>query len=302
MRKGVSVLVSMTGFASKNAILHLPDIGKAALFIEIKTINSRFFETQCRLPSSLNALEVKIINLLQKKLLRGRVFLTVRFGEENESFEEVVPSLKNVKAYLEAAATLKKKYKIVGELTIADLFQLPNIFVSMQSSMTVKAEKALLEMVEDVAQMVVKTRQEEGKKLQKDLQDIFLTCSKKIEEIRKFSDKLLESIKKEIERNILLVEQQNEPAKLKLEDLYATLNKADIHEEITRFKSHLASVATVLKNKEFDKGKRLDFILQELLRETNTIMAKCSHFDISSTGVDIKVELEKAREQVQNII
>lgn len=292
----------MTGFASKTVVLDLPKSGKVALFIEIKTINSRFFETQCKLPTALSALEVKIVSLVQKKLLRGRVYISVRFAEENELFEEILPSFKNLKNYLAIAHEIKKKYKVAGELTIADIFQLPNIFVSTTSVLTQKEEEAILGMIEGVADAVIKTRQEEGKALQKDLQKIFLNCGKKIEAIEKYAVQLIDTLKQEIDRHILLVEQANEQAKLKLEELYITLNKVDIHEEITRFKSHLASIDLLLRAKEVDKGKRLDFILQELLRETNTIMAKCSHFDISSSGVDIKVELEKAREQVQNII
>jgi uncharacterized protein (TIGR00255 family) len=76
----------------------------------------------------------------------------------------------------------------------------------------------------------------------------------------------------------------------------------DIHEEITRFASHIESVKPLLDQPVFEKGKRLDFILQELLRETNTMMAKCPSYGISSLCIDIKVELEKAREQVQNIL
>jgi uncharacterized protein (TIGR00255 family) len=76
----------------------------------------------------------------------------------------------------------------------------------------------------------------------------------------------------------------------------------DIHEEIIRFASHIDSVKPLLDKAAFEKGKRLDFILQELLRETNTMMAKCPSYDISSSCIDIKVELEKAREQVQNIL
>src|SRR5271154_5096944 len=143
----------MTGFASKSVILNVPGSGKVALFIEIKTINSRFFETMCKLPNALSALEVRIINLLQKQLGRGRVYITVRFAEENESFEELTPSFKNIKGYLDAARTIKKQYKISGELSIADLFQLPNIFVPTQNVISSKEEEAVLRMIEEVTHL-----------------------------------------------------------------------------------------------------------------------------------------------------
>jgi len=112
----------------------------------------------------------------------------------------------------------------------------------------------------------------------------------------------MKSLKQEIKVKLTEVEEGDELAKLKLENLYITLNKADVHEEIIRFKSHLTSLETLFGSDAIDIGKRLDFILQELLRETNTTMAKCSSVDISSVGVDIKVDLEKAREQAQNIV
>ena len=113
---------------------------------------------------------------------------------------------------------------------------------------------------------------------------------------------MIQTVKNNIAEKIALVEKGDELAKLQLEDLYGVLNKIDVHEEITRFQSHLKSIDSLFANERREKGKRLDFILQELLRETNTTMAKCSNYDISSMCVDIKVELEKAREQVQNIV
>ena len=109
--------------------------------------------------------------------------------------------------------------------------------------------------------------------------------------------------KKKIDEQLIIVQNDTDASKTALDDLYVELNKMDIHEEITRFNGHLESVNKLLVAADHvDKGKRIDFILQELLRETNTIMAKCSTFGISSCGIDIKVELEKAREQVQNVV
>ena len=84
--------------------------------------------------------------------------------------------------------------------------------------------------------------------------------------------------------------------------MYSTLNKIDVNEEIIRFESHLKNLESLLESKQVEKGKRFDFILQELMRETNTISAKCSNYEINSQAIDIKVELEKIREQVQNVL
>ena len=295
------MLLSMTGFASKTVSLHFAEAGDVTLAVELKSINSRFFEVVSKLPSMLSSLEVKIIQQLQHKLLRGRVYLTVKFIEDGDNVGNVVLSHKAVEDYLEIAKTIKKKYNIAGELSLHNLFTLPNIFVTTRPELTQKTEKLVLEFIEAVADDLLKTRQEEGAQLEKDLRKRFKICGEQMVQIQKEASLCIDRLKKDIEQK-RQHEEGDELARLQLEDAYVLLNKIDVHEEITRFESHLKSVETLLESAQTDKGKRLDFILQELLRETNTTMAKCSNFDISSHCVNIKVELEKAREQVQNIV
>ena len=297
------MLYSMTGFGSELVTVEVSGMGRVCLAIEIKTINSRFFEAVCKLPNVLSALEVKLINVLQKKLLRGRVYLTVKFGEDNEAFENLEPSLKNVQAYLLAAKTISDAHGIPSELTVRDLFMLPNIFVSSKTALNEEHEQLIISLVDRVAAKVMQTRAEEGTTLRKDFNTRFGVCRTSVVRIKGLFETIMANLKLAVDEK--LVQCQAEPSdqlKIQLDDLYSTLNKCDIHEEITRFNSHLTAVEALLAHEQIEKGKRLDFILQELLRETNTIMAKCTNYDISSVGVDIKVELEKAREQVQNII
>ena len=296
------MLESMTGFSSKSASLEVQGVGRISLSVEIKSINSRFFEMVCKLPSVLGSLEIKIQHLLQKKLRRGRAYFTIRFSEDNEAFEAITPSLKNVEGYLRAAEQIKERFGVQGDLTLSDLFQQPNIFVTSRGELNSEEEKLILGVIEDVADRLVQVRREEGMSLGNDLKKRFEICDQKIKEVKSLSDQLMASVKKNIGEKLVMVEGGDEVAKLKLEDLYATLNKVDVHEEIIRFKSHLKSIESLFESDKKEKGKRFDFILQELLRETNTTMAKCSHYDISSVCVDIKVELEKAREQAQNIV
>lgn len=293
----------MTGFSSELVTVEVPNMGRVCLAIEIKTINARFFEAVCKLPNVLSALEVRLISVLQKKLLRGRVYLTVKFGEDNEAFENLEPSLKNVQAYLSAAKTINQTYGISGELTVRDLFMLPNIFVSTRTELDEEHEQLVISLVERVAERVMQTRGEEGATLRKDFDLRFGLCRASIVRIGELFETLMANLKQAVDAKLAAYEAEpSDQLKIQLDDLYSTLNKSDIQEEITRFKSHLSAAENLLANEQVEKGKRLDFILQELLRETNTIMAKCTNYDISSVGVDIKVELEKAREQVQNII
>jgi uncharacterized protein (TIGR00255 family) len=295
------MFLSMTGFGSKTIALPLEKDQKVSLSIEIKSINSRFFEAACKLPSFLGHMEVKIVGMLKQKLIRGRIYLTVRLEEEG-ALEKIVPSFRLVEEYLQAANKIRKDFKIQGDLSVTDIIKLPGVFVSEKSQIKPEIEVAIFKHIETVAQTLLKSREVEGKSLQVDLDKSFSICSDKIEKIKALFKTFMQHQKDEIGRISASFQKGDEQAKLKLDELYSTLNKIDIHEEITRFDSHLKSIKKVVKDKEVEKGKRLDFILQELMRESNTILAKCSNFEISSAAVDIKVELEKAREQAQNVV
>lgn len=296
------MLLSMTGYSNGTVVLHTQN-GEFAVEFELKTINSRYFEALCKLPASFSFLELKIVNLLQEKLIRGRTYLTVRFTEGNEAFDAVVPSLKIIQGYVDAAKTIKSKFNLNGDLTLPELMRLPNVFVQQKSELSEQEQKEFFDGLVHLIEKLLKTRAEEGARLQLDLEGRFDLCAKKIAEIEKFFQIAITEHKKLVDEQLKLSQGGDEFAKKQAEDLLLSLNKMDIQEEITRFVSHLKSVKTVFSDNTMnEKGKRLDFILQELLREINTLMAKCTTFDVSSISVDIKVELEKVREQVQNIV
>lgn len=296
------MLTSMTGFGTKTIELNLKKGGSISVQVEIKSLNSRFFEATCKLPSSLGHLEVDIINLCKKKMVRGRLFLTIRIAGDGAGLETLVPAYQAIESYLEVAKVIKKKYKTSGELVISDLINLPNVFSFEKEVLTQKEEAAILAAVDGALDVLHKTRLVEGKTLMGELEIIFKACQKNIKKITDLSTKLIAEHKKLVAKTALAAEAGDEQARIKLEELYATLNRMDVAEEISRFSSHLTSVAEVLQAKQIEKGKRFDFILQELLRETNTIASKCANFSMSSCAVDIKVDLEKVREQVQNIV
>ena len=120
--------LSMTGFSSLTRIIPVKGKEKISVVVEIKSLNSRFFEANCKLSSGLNFLEIQIVNDLKQKLIRGRVFLSVKFVGSGDLFEQVTLSEKAVKDYLGVTKPLQKKLKIPGDLTIAEVFRLPNVF------------------------------------------------------------------------------------------------------------------------------------------------------------------------------
>ncbi len=296
----------MTGFGTVVGTISLGQ-GKGgsevSLSIEIKSLNSRFFEAVYKLPSVLSFLEVRINELLKKELIRGRVYLTVRITEESSSFETIVPNMNIISDYIFAASDIKKQFRLKGELTIAELLQLPEVFISRKKSISTKAELEILNLIKKALASLIEARKEEGKNLEQYLKKIFATCSKKMTKIKTLFNKEMKKKKDDIKKIRLVIQkEEDETARMKLDELYSTLNKIDVNEEISRIESHLKIIKALWKDKKIEKGKRLDFILQELVREINTINAKSSSFDINNLAVDVKVELEKAREQVQNIV
>jgi uncharacterized protein (TIGR00255 family) len=292
----------MTGFGHKTMVLPIGKSKKVAFSIEIKSVNSRSFEVVCKLPSFLNALEIDIVKSLKKKLLRGRIYVGVRVAEDQDVLGEVIPSLGLLKEYIKALNIIKKTSKISGTLTFRDLLHIPDLFVYKIGDIGSIIEKPFLSAVNQISDQLVKSRTVEGKVLQKDLEQRFAVCIKESAKVKTIFEKVIKAKKGEIKKTLELQEKGDEQAKLKLDELYSTLNKIDIHEELVRFESHIKNVIKVLKDSSKEKGKRIDFILQELLRESNTMLAKCSNFDISAHVVNVKVELEKAREQTQNIV
>jgi uncharacterized protein (TIGR00255 family) len=293
----------MTGYSSKTKNFKISKEDEISLQIDLKSINTRFFECSCKLPSVLNSLEIKIIHSLKAKLLRGRVFFNVKILETGGTLTKVSPSKKLLEEYLKALSVIKKEFKIAGEVTLSDVLNLPNIFSSQTIQIDKKTEESILILVNELADDLIKSRAQEGAELKKDLDKRFNVCAKKMEEIKKRFKAFGVKKKKEVKK--LLAEYEKDPKdeiKLKLDELYSILNKIDIQEEIVRFESHLKNAQQVIKDKNIEKGKRLDFILQELLRESNTTLAKASDYNISKLAVDIKVELEKIREQAQNIV
>ncbi len=295
------MLTSMTGFSSKSAEIAL-DGGAFSLTVEIKSLNARFFELTCRCPGGLAVLETDIVGALKKILRRGRVYINLSATAYDEAFGDIRPSHKIAQGYLQALREIAKKEGVPGEVTITDLAQFNDIFVSEKAPLNEQAKQAILAIVTEVGQELMQARRDEGARLLQDLSGYYDACATGMDAIEKFAAELMVDYKNRVDETLPKAQEGDEVAKAKLDDLYASLNKIDVTEEITRFRSHLKAVQELLNSDTVEKGKRFDFTIQELLRETNTTAAKCSSFAISSKAVDIKVALEKAREQVQNIL
>ena len=297
------MIQSMTGFATKTITLSLSDKSKINVSLSLKSLNSRFFETTCKLPYALSNLETELVKLFKKKLLRGQVYFTIQLSNQAAFKGAVEPSLNVIENYLQAIKTIKEKFKLQGEMSLSDLLQLPNVITVEDRDLDDASKQKIWQATDELIDEVIAARNQEGAALKKDLEQRIIVMQQEIDQIEKASLILIEEQKNKVNQAIQEIElDESKLAETRKNALYAILDKMDIHEEIVRFQSHLKNLGEQLKASSVENGKRIDFTLQELAREVNTITAKCSDAAIGTRAINIKVELEKAREQTQNIV
>lgn len=293
---------SMTGFTNKSVMLSLRDL-KVPLSLSLKSLNSRYFDANCKLPYPVNNLETEFIRLFKEKLLRGSVTFTVHIGNPNAFKGTIEPSIPTLKNYFSALETIQKTFAVEGTLSIANVLMLPNIFVTEEIELDEQTKKIIFSVTNQMVDELIQIQTNEGAALAKDIQERIGIITQEIEGIEKAFVQVIAQQKQKI--NVAISELEKDSSKFadaQKDSLYAILDKLDVHEEIVRFKNHLKNLLSFLSLKEIEKGKRIDFTLQELSREINTITAKCADSTISAHAINIKVELEKAREQTQNIV
>ena len=294
---------SMTGFASRTFTVTGPSGDKTHISINIKSLNNRFFETTFKLPYQVSYLETRLIELCKKKLSRGHVYLTMYISNPNLFRGSIEPTFHTIQNYINAINTIKDRFQITQQIELDHILRLPDIFAVEEVAADATVENSIISVIQELIETLIQSRITEGAHLETDLRARLRTMQDEMEQIESTARTLIATHKEKIAR---VAQEQGIDigtfAQSQQESLYALLDKMDIHEEIVRFKSHLQHMIEQLDAQDTEKGKRLDFTLQELGREINTITAKCSDATISKRAINIKVEIEKAREQVQNIV
>lgn len=293
---------SMTGFASKNIILHQENGENVSITISIKSLNARFFETTFKIPHLIGSLEVPLLKHLKKRLLRGHIYCTMYINNSAPFKGDVEPALNVCKGYADAIEKIKQQVPLTGSLSVSDIIQLPNVFTIQEKELEENIINTVLKATDEVVSSVITEQEKEGLLLFKDLSERFSIIRTEMTAIAKRSQEQIALYKEKISQEMSLIDQEDTASDTRKNALYITLDKIDIHEEIVRFNSHLDNIESLIAASDMEKGKRMDFTLQELSREINTISAKASDAEIGSAAVNIKVELEKAREQAQNIV
>ena len=285
------MLQSMTGYGSIS--LQLDEL---EICIEIKTLNSRYFDSKISIPSSLSSQELIINNVLKEKLIRGKVELRIKFvGTSNDS---VAFNNSVIKKYIDE---LKEISEFDDSQILKSVLSLPNSISKGELSFSEAQIKKIIDCLGTVIERVIDFRKIEGENTLKDLKENLTIIKEYSEKIEKISDLHKKNIKDELEIKSENLEISFDNGRLEQEVFYY-LEKMDINEELVRLKSHMSFFIETLDKDLKEKGKKLGFICQEIGREINTIGSKSSNSDIQKSVVEMKSCLEKIKEQTLNIL
>ena len=287
---------SMTGFARV-----VSRQKKGEWSVEIRSLNHRYLELGLKTPPSLYGVEDRIRELCQGKIKRGKV--TVNISEaESGRFEEVFLDEKVIRFYLAAIRKIQRRFQLKGEITLNHLLALPQIFsVEKKAAAPNQLWVSLRPVLEKALERLLASRIREGKGLCQELLGRLDHIEKELsligERVKKLPEEYYQKLRGRIQH--LLGEELAQDQRV-WQEAALLAEKADVTEESVRLKSHLCLFREKIL-KESEVGKELDFLLQEMHREVNTLGVKGQDFGVSKGVVSIKVELEKIREQVQNI-
>jgi uncharacterized protein (TIGR00255 family) len=288
---------SMTGYGRCEIQTEKKDIQ-----IELRAVNHRYFEFSLRIPKMYLFLEDKIKNYIQSKIKRGKVDVFVTIIDKSGDGTDVVINDALAKGYFDALNTLSETFDIKNDVNANILARFPEVLsVNKEAEDEDEMYSLILPALSGAVDDFISMREREGLKLKEDV----LSCAKKIEDNVNFVEEHQEDATKEYFEKLksklteILENKQIDEQRIVTEAAIFA-DKTATAEETVRLKSHLSQIRSML---ELDEpiGRKLDFIIQECNREANTIGSKCQNLDITKKVVEIKSEIEKIREQIQNI-
>lgn len=287
---------SMTGFGRGEG-----QTKSVHVVAEIKTVNHKYHDLSVKLPSAYQSLELEVREMILSSVTRGKVdFFLKDLSPPRPKTVQINEEL--VTEYLKAAQRASKRFKVKGELSIETLLKLPDVLsVSEEERQETDQKKAVVEAVQEALKALEKMRQSEGNRLGKDLLERAKDISGVVQQVRSRHKAVMAEKLKAFREKIaeFLPEPLQDQMRLSTEES-VTLQRHDISEELTRLDSHLEALQETLKDKG-SVGRKLDFLIQEMNREANTVGSKSADSKMAQSVVRLKELLEQLREQIQNI-
>jgi len=287
----------MTGFGRAER-----SVGGKTFLVDIKSLNGKQFELQLKLPAFLKPFEFDIRRILSSKLGRGSVDCTISLKETGNA-KPVSINIELAKAYYQPLADLSKELNLDPSNILSTLVKLPEVITPTSETLTDEEWKAFQKVVLLAIDDLNIHRDDEGKSLEKDLLSRVHNILAQLEEVQKLEPQRKQIIRDDITKLMEEFAGKENYDKNRLEqELIYYIEKIDISEEMVRLRNHCDYFKVVLAEAEESKGKKLSFILQEIGREINTTGAKAYDSSIQKCVVMMKDELEKAKEQILNVL
>ncbi len=287
---------SMTGFGQSSMATDIAEVE-----VQLKTVNSRYLDIKVRLPRELLSMEQDLKKKIRSRLHRGRVDFWLEVRNRETGLARVNPA--QVRAYLKASEELAE-LGVQGHLELSTLLSLPDVFDSRGNPDAQLEEivRSVDQCLEEALERVIAHRRAEGQTLKEDLHNRLTALAGLTDRIEEQAEGIAEFQRQRLQGRLAALDDLPEvDASRLVQEVAFYTEKVDISEEITRLRSHLARFGELLEAEEPVVGKNLDFLCQELNREMNTVLSKAGRVEVSQVAVEGKTEIERIREQVQNV-
>ena len=271
--------------------------------VEIKSVNHKYADVNIRMPYVLSFLEDKIKKHILEKVARGKIDVNIMFNNNSNIGKKVTLNQEMAKVYISELKKMAEENNIIDDISIMKVSRLPDVLNVVQDDNTDLFWNELVIAIDEALIGFIQTKEKEGSKLAEDMQIRLDNVFQNISKISEYSSGLIEQYVVKLRDRIKEMLQTDIVDEARIaQEVVIYADKTSIEEEVTRLKSHIAQFKELLNTKDIVKvGKKLDFIIQEMNRETNTIGSKANCLEITNLVIEIKTELEDIREQVQNI-
>lgn len=289
-------MYSMTGYGKACA-----EIDGKELTVELKAVNHRFLDLNIKMPRIFNACEDLLRKIIAENVSRGHIDVYVNYSDKSQSEKKVEVDVGLAKGYVAAADALKTHFALQDDFTLSSLMRTPDVLKVVADDDDGEVLKSLITAAaKDACTSLNKMREFEGGKLKNDLLDRISNVKNLVAQIKQKAPEVSKEYAEKLKARIAeaLSDVQYDEAKF-LNEVAFFVDKSNIDEEISRLESHIVHFGKIIEAED-GIGKKLDFLVQELNRETNTICSKSNNADLTSVGLALKNEIEKIREQVQN--
>lgn len=293
------MIKSMTGFGRCRTVLHGREIS-----VEIKSVNHRFFEFSCRTPKGYAFLDDKLKALVNSRVSRGKIDMFVTVGTAEDTPAEVKINHSLVSGYINAMKEISETYGIENDVTVTAISRFPDVYtVSKAPENEEEITADVLEAANTAIDGFIAMREAEGEKMKADIlgrAEVILATVDEIDErspqtVKEYEERLLDRINRTLQDYNINIDEQRV-----LTEVAVFADKVAVAEETVRLRSHFAQLSKIMES-QTPIGREIDFIIQEMNREANTIGSKVQDAEIAHKVVKIKSEIEKMREQIQNI-